>query len=169
LLLEHATELPILDVVYTTASPVVEPHVWCSLPLGATVVDAELNLARSSQSGSGAPDSKTHDLDGHAGDGIVTLADADAGVYVDSTQVTTSRPYFDVTPFIQPLRAGGDPIAGFNMRSTYQGGWVLGGWNERLAVGSRESTSFVSPPPTVTVISQPVVSIAAAVGRTSRH
>ncbi len=115
------------------------------------ILEATLELDASQLSTGGG--SADFELFGYEGDGIVELADADAGTtLVDTVSVSSTGPVsFDVGTFLTSLQSASAGVAGFNLRSALDGFSGGNGHDDEITVGSRESTSIVRLPPRLIV------------------
>ncbi|MEM7412075.1 MAG: DNRLRE domain-containing protein [Myxococcota bacterium] len=119
---------------------------------GAPILAATLELDASQLSTSGG--SADFELYGYEGDGVVELADADAGAaLVDTVTLSSTTPpvRFDVASYLTTLQGSQAAVAGFNLRSARDGMSGGNGHDDEVTVGSRESTSIVRLPPRLIV------------------
>ena len=95
---------------------------------------------------------------GYVGNGTVEASDFEAGVFLSSVDVSSSRDNdilnFDVTPFVNQRLSNGDAFAGFGIRALNFGSLALkntyaAGIQPRLIVKTAEVTEPVPEPTTI--------------------
>ncbi len=95
---------------------------------------------------------------GYVGNGTVEASDFEAGVYLSSVDVSSSRDNdilnFDVTPFVNQRLSNGDAFAGFGIRALNFGDFALKntyapGIQPRLIVETADVTEPVPEPTTI--------------------
>jgi hypothetical protein len=95
---------------------------------------------------------------GYVGNGTVETSDFEAGVYLSSVDVSSSRDNdilnFDVTPFVNERLSNGDAFAGFGIRALNLGGLALergqfSGIPPRLIVETADVAEPVPEPTTI--------------------
>lgn len=109
----------------------------------ADISRAALKLSPSAMSKSGAP--AVFELYSYAGDGMITLADADApATLIDSVSLDNMVDFeFDVTDYFRSLQSTASVLAGLQMRSALDGSTLS--HKESITVGSSESTFTYRP------------------------
>jgi len=117
-----------------------------SIPSGATISSAVLTIDPT-QSGSSAS-GPVFEVYGYAGDGILELADADAGdTLLDTVTLDGVLPFsIDVTAYVQSLVGAGNAILGINIRALDEGK-TFNTFDEEFQSPGYQSTSSLSPGP----------------------
>ena len=117
---------------------------------GATIDSAILTITPT-QVGSSAGGAD-FDFFGYVGDGVLGLADADAGtVLVENVLVPNTNPFqVDFTAFLQGVIDGGDSIVGINIRSADEG-VTNNTFDEEFRSNGSGTSSTVFPGPQLTI------------------
>lgn len=120
-----------------------------ALPSDANISSATLNIDPTLLSSSeGNPG---FDFLGYVGNGVLDLADADAGdQLIDNLVLDGSAFQVDFTAFLQTLLAAGDTFLGVNIRSDDEGK-TFNTFDEEFRAPSYTTTSTVLPGPSFTV------------------